>query len=96
MERLGMGVRKLGFGQTGGGAARGAAPKAMGFGSTSKPAVDGEYLSYQSRIPPREANEPQDSEQFARQKFGAQKGISSDEFFGRESFDPSAQAEARR
>lgn len=30
-----------------------------------------------------------------RSRFGAQKGISSDEFFGREKFDPSAQAEAK-
>lgn len=28
-------------------------------------------------------------------RFGTQKGISSDEFFGRERFDPNAQAEAR-
>jgi ADP-ribosylation factor GTPase-activating protein 2/3 len=33
--------------------------------------------------------------QYARQKFGAQKGISSDEFFGKGSYDPSAQAEAK-
>ena len=36
-----------------------------------------------------------DSEQYARQKFGTQKGISSDEFFGRNNFDPSQQAEAK-
>lgn len=30
-----------------------------------------------------------------RSKFGTQKGISSDEFFGREAFDPNAQAEAK-
>lgn len=30
-----------------------------------------------------------------RAKFGNQKGISSDEFFGREKFDPAAQAEAK-
>ncbi|EWC47232.1 hypothetical protein DRE_03351 [Drechslerella stenobrocha 248] len=36
-----------------------------------------------------------DSERYARQKFGTQKAISSDEFFGRNAFDPSAQAEAR-
>ena len=45
MERLGMGVRKLGFGQVGGGAPRTAtASKTMGFGSTSKAAVDGTYF----------------------------------------------------
>ena len=37
-----------------------------------------------------------DSEKYARQKFGAQKGISSDEFFGKGSFDPSAQNEAKQ
>ena len=36
-----------------------------------------------------------DSERYARQKFGAQKGISSDEFFGRAAFDPNTQAEAK-
>lgn len=36
-----------------------------------------------------------ESEQYARQKFGNQKNISSDEFFGRAAFDPTAQAEAR-
>lgn len=29
-------------------------------------------------------------------KFGSQKGISSDEFFGRDRFDPNAQAEAKQ
>jgi ADP-ribosylation factor GTPase-activating protein 2/3 len=43
MERLGMGVRRLGFGQVGGGAPKGSAPKAMGFGSTSKAPVVGEF-----------------------------------------------------
>lgn len=47
MERLGMGVRRLGFGQIGGGAAKSAAaPKAMGFGSTSKPVVGKTDMSY--------------------------------------------------
>jgi ADP-ribosylation factor GTPase-activating protein 2/3 len=32
---------------------------------------------------------------YARQKFGTQKGISSDEFFGRGNFDPSAASEAK-
>lgn len=38
---------------------------------------------------------PDDSERFAREKFGTQKGISSDEFFGRNDYDPSAKNEAR-
>jgi len=36
-----------------------------------------------------------DSERYAREKFGTQKGISSDEFFGKGSFDPTAQSEAK-
>ncbi|KAK6531646.1 ADP-ribosylation factor GTPase activating protein, ER-Golgi transport [Orbilia ellipsospora] len=36
-----------------------------------------------------------DSERYARDKFGTQKGISSDEFFGRNAYDPTAQAEAK-
>lgn len=37
-----------------------------------------------------------DDEKYARQKFGAQKGISSDEFFNKGAFDPSAQSEAKQ
>ncbi|KAK5118521.1 hypothetical protein LTR62_003036 [Meristemomyces frigidus] len=78
VERLGMGVKRLGFGQVGGGApGKTAVPRAMGFGSTGKaPVVD-------------------DSERFAREKFGTQKGISSDEFFGRGVHDSNAAAEAK-
>lgn len=36
-----------------------------------------------------------DSEKYARQKFGTQKGISSDEFFGRNNYDPAASAQAK-
>lgn len=36
-----------------------------------------------------------EDESFAREKFGQQKAISSDEFFGRNNFDPQAQSEAR-
>ncbi|KAF2138517.1 uncharacterized protein K452DRAFT_256072 [Aplosporella prunicola CBS 121167] len=76
VERLGMGVTRLGFGQVGG-SKPAAAPKKMGgFGSTSRAQED-------------------DSERYAREKFGTQKGISSDEFFGRGTFDPSAQNEAK-
>ncbi|KAK2592835.1 ADP-ribosylation factor GTPase activating protein, ER-Golgi transport [Conoideocrella luteorostrata] len=84
VERLGMGMGRLGFGQIGGGAkgaaTQVAAPKknAGGFGSV------GPVKAVQD-----------DSENYARTKFGAQKGISSDEYFGKGSFDPSAQAEAK-
>ncbi|PSN68911.1 ArfGap-domain-containing protein [Corynespora cassiicola Philippines] len=76
MERLGMGVARLGFGQVAGAKAAAAPKKMGGFGSTSKPVDD-------------------DSEKYARQKFGTQKGISSDEFFGRNAYDPQASAEAK-
>ena len=36
-----------------------------------------------------------DEGHYARDKFGGQKGISSDEFFGREDFNPAAKADAR-
>lgn len=80
MERLGMGMGRLGFGQVGGAKSPAAsAPKKMGFGSVgTRPSGDDE------------------SEQYARQKFGTQKSISSDEFFNRGSYDPSATAEAKQ
>ncbi|KAF2433641.1 putative ARF GTPase activator [Tothia fuscella] len=75
VERLGMGVARLGFGQVG--ASKSAAPpKKMGFGAMSRPVED-------------------DGQKFAREKFGTQKGISSDEFFGRGMHDPSAASEAK-
>ncbi|KAL9598054.1 MAG: hypothetical protein Q9219_004748 [cf. Caloplaca sp. 3 TL-2023] len=84
VERLGMGMGRLGFGQVGAkkpaAAAAAAAPKKMGFGSTGTS---------------RTAGTDDDSETYARQKFGAQKGISSDEFFGRNTYDPAAAAEAK-
>ncbi|KAF2877385.1 hypothetical protein BDV95DRAFT_481166 [Massariosphaeria phaeospora] len=76
MERLGMGVARLGFGQVGQSKAAAAPKKMGGFGSVGKPATD-------------------DGEKYARAKFGTQKGISSDEFFGRNAFDPSASKEAK-
>lgn len=76
MERLGMGMGRLGFGQVGS-SKPAAAPKKMGgFGSVSKPVED-------------------ESEKYAREKFGTQKSISSDEFFGRNAYDPSASAQAK-
>ncbi|KAI0483155.1 hypothetical protein GGR56DRAFT_623148 [Xylariaceae sp. FL0804] len=82
VERLGMGFGRLGFGQVGGSkAAAAAAPKknAGGFGS----------------VGPVKAAAEDDDERYARSKFGSQKGISSDEFFGKGAFDPNAQAEAK-
>jgi ADP-ribosylation factor GTPase-activating protein 2/3 len=98
MERLGMGVRKLGFGQVGGGA-KTAAPKAktMGFGSTTRAPVEGKQNDktiFQKHIT---NSHPltDDSQRYAREKFGVQKGISSDEFFSKGAYDPSAQSEAK-
>ncbi|KAF1983322.1 ArfGap-domain-containing protein [Aulographum hederae CBS 113979] len=76
VERLGMGVQRLGFGQVGSSKAAAAPPKKMGFGSTNRAAED-------------------DAQRYAREKFGTQKGISSDEFFGKGAFDPTAQSEAK-
>ncbi|KAF3388877.1 ADP-ribosylation factor GTPase-activating protein glo3 [Penicillium rolfsii] len=76
VERLGMGMSKLGFGQV----SKPAAPKKLGFGAVgpAKSNVDEEELAQ------------------AKTRFGTQKGISSDEFFGRDRFDPNAQAEAKQ
>ena len=72
---------RLGFGQIGAKAvtASTASKKPLGFGSTGG-----------SRVV-----EDEDDQRYAREKFGTQKGISSDEFFGRNNFDPSQQAEAK-
>ncbi|KAK0714888.1 hypothetical protein B0H67DRAFT_579391 [Lasiosphaeris hirsuta] len=81
LERLGMGMGRLGFGQVGGAKPAAAAQKKNmgGFGSVGpiKAAVD------------------DDADTFARNKFGKQKAISSDEVFGKGNFDPSQQAEAK-
>ncbi|KAI6785313.1 ADP-ribosylation factor GTPase-activating protein-like protein [Emericellopsis cladophorae] len=81
VERLGMSVGRLGFGQVGGGKAVAPAAKknAGGFGS----------------VGPVKASTQDESENFARSKFGTQKGISSDEYFGRGTFDSNAQNEAK-
>ncbi|KAH8146602.1 uncharacterized protein LAJ45_09285 [Morchella importuna] len=79
-ERLGLQMGRLGFGQTAGAAVAKPAAKNMGgFGS----------------VGPVKAAVEDDDERYARTKFGAQKGISSDEFFGKGSFDPTAQSEAK-
>jgi len=79
LERLGMGMGRLGFGQIGGSKPAAAQKKMGGFGS----------------VGPIKSAQEDDDEKYARQKFGAQKGISSDEFFGKGAFDPSAQSEAK-
>lgn len=85
MERLGMGMGRLGFGQVGGRAGAGGASAAAakknagGFGS----------------VGPIKANVDED-EKFARSKFGQQKAISSDEYFGKGSYDAAAVSEAKQ
>ncbi|KAI9742908.1 MAG: ADP-ribosylation factor GTPase activating protein, ER-Golgi transport [Claussenomyces sp. TS43310] len=79
VERLGMGIGRLGFGQVGGNKAVTSQKKMGGFGS----------------VGPIKATQQDDSEMYARQKFGNQKGIGSDEFFGKGAFDPQAQSEAK-
>lgn len=74
-----LGMARLGFGQVGRPAAAAPAPKKLGFGSVGA----------------KPAAQEDDDEKYARQKFGTQKGISSDEFFGRNMYDPNAQAEAK-
>ncbi len=101
VERLGMGVARLGFGQIGGAKPAAATQKKMGgFGSVGpiKSREEGKLNKRSTLlslitmlIPPLD-----DSELYARQTFGAQKGISSDEFFGKGAFDPSTQNEAKQ
>ncbi|KAG9080725.1 ADP-ribosylation factor GTPase activating protein, ER-Golgi transport [Ceratobasidium sp. 370] len=67
MERLGMGMGRLGFGAVSGGPS--AAPAAKKYAEV-------------------------DDVTTAREKFGNQKAISSDMYFGRNAYDPVAQAEA--
>ncbi|KAI0823247.1 ArfGap-domain-containing protein [Trametes gibbosa] len=66
LERLGMGMKRLGFG---------AVPAAAAASSSA--AVE------------------EDAPTYAREKFGGQKAISSDMYFGRNSYDPTAIAEAQ-
>ncbi|KAH6607536.1 hypothetical protein Trco_003849 [Trichoderma cornu-damae] len=87
MERLGMGIGRLGFGQVGGGKA--ASSSSSPSSSTRKNA--GGFGS----VGPVKATAADESETFARSKFGSQKAISSDEYFGKGAYDPNAQAEAK-
>lgn len=113
VDRLGMGVARLGFGQVGS-SSKAAPQKAMGgFGSVGPIKSAPVGMSYNSRdiflqFPPltphfaptlrnlKLTNTPSDdNDGYAREKFGTQKGISSDEFFGKGMFDSNAQTEAK-
>lgn len=95
VDRLGMGMNRLGFGQV----SKPAAPKKPTFGSVgpAKPnPADGMLFQfnvlhiYDKLTLHIEAELAQ-----TKTRFGVQKGISSDEFFGRDRFDPAAQKEAK-
>ncbi|KAK9455481.1 hypothetical protein V1511DRAFT_497857 [Dipodascopsis uninucleata] len=77
VERLGLGMARLGFGQTSGNSnsssSSASVPMKPGFGASRAPE------------PPSES----------QSKFGNQKAISSDEYFGRNQYDSAAQAEAK-
>ncbi|TQS35110.1 hypothetical protein Golomagni_04478 [Golovinomyces magnicellulatus] len=80
VERLGMGMGRLGFGQTNVNIPKSTSQGAKGFGS----------------VGPIKAAQEDDNEKYARLKFGSQKGISSDEFFGKGDFDPNVKSEAKQ
>lgn len=99
VERLGMGMGRLGFGQVGGNKAAAAPKKMGGFGSVGpiKATQEGMILHpAPSHKTFSLTSSTDDDEKYARSKFGAQKGISSDEFFGKGAFDPNAQSEAKQ
>nr|CAG8588940.1 12779_t:CDS:2 [Entrophospora candida] len=83
MERLGMGLTKLGFGtvstQNKKNVEESVTPRYVGFGSSSS-----NNYNEQSQD---DYNKSTDGD-YARQKFGNQKSISSDQYFGRNHYDP--------
>jgi ADP-ribosylation factor GTPase-activating protein 2/3 len=94
VERLGMGMGRLGFGQVGRPAA--AQKSAGGFGSVGPIKATPQGKSRFFPPSPHSANDHLDDEEtYARKKFGTQKAISSDEFFGKGMFEAGAQAEAK-
>lgn len=114
MERLGMGIGRLGFGQIGGNKPAAQAKKVGtgGFGSVGpiKAVPEGKFAVcslivwvsctglWKAILSITDSTlilTTADEEKYARNKFGSQKAISSDEFFGKGSFDPNAQAEAK-
>ncbi|GJJ75086.1 ADP-ribosylation factor GTPase-activating protein 2/3 [Entomortierella parvispora] len=76
MERLGMGMGRMGFG---------AAP-AKASSTTQSRSGFGGMGSYSPQV--------EENSTAAREKFGGQKAISSDQYFGRNQYDADAQAEA--
>lgn len=97
IERLGMGMGRLGFGQIGAAKKAATAPqKGGGFGSVGPIKASAGRASWSFAVCGTFTNsEVEDEERFARSKFGNQKSISSDEFFGKGTYDANAQAEAK-
>lgn len=98
MERLGMGMGRLGFGQIGGNKPVAQKKAVGGFGSVGPikaSSSNGMFSARSTAVVQSTDTTIDDGENYARSKFGNQKGISSDEFFGKGSFDPNAQAEAK-
>lgn len=79
VDRLGMGFGKLGFGQTAG----------LSGEEAARAAAAAKRAAARAGQP-----EPEESN-YARQNFSSSKGISSDQYFGRGSYDPNAKAEAQ-
>ena len=79
-ERLGMGFGRLGFGQVSGVGGEESAKQAAAAKKAATRAASG-------------YTEPEETTA-AREKFSSQKGISSDQYFGRNAYDPQAKAEA--
>lgn len=84
MERLGMGMGRLGFGQVGG----------RGGASSASASANKRNAGGFGSVGPIKATE--EDEKFARSKFGQQKAISSDEYFGKGSYDSNALSEAKQ
>ncbi|CAG8739414.1 22760_t:CDS:2, partial [Cetraspora pellucida] len=86
IERLGMGVSRLGFGSVNGPTTKveeTITSRYIGFGSTNS----ANNLS-------KSDNDDLSGTDYARQKFGNQKSISSDQYFGRNQYDPDTMSEA--
>ncbi|CAG8785997.1 1765_t:CDS:2, partial [Gigaspora margarita] len=87
IERLGMGVSRLGFGSVSGPTTKAeemTASRYVGFGSTRNT----------NNLSRSNSNDDVADSDYARQKFGSQKSISSDQYFGRNQYDPDAMSEA--
>lgn len=65
-------------------------PVRLGFGATASKAAAGAAATSTAKT-----YAPVDDSTYAREKFSSQKGISSDQYFGRGSYDPQAASEAR-